>query len=106
VGSQIDLHDAIAARFSGGASVSISCGSAHQAARAVEWCVNVYAERAQLHLDSMHNAIRIVRRADPSTNRRWNRTRAITGRRDRRTPLSRARGALTSRPGSPANWRC
>jgi predicted dehydrogenase len=60
--ARIVLHDAIAARFRGGASAAISCGSAHHAALAVEWYLIVYADRAQLHVESMHNRIRVVRK--------------------------------------------
>lgn len=66
-GRRLDLHDAICAQFSGGASASIACGSAHQAAREVEWYLQVYADRAQMRVDSTHNSIRIVR-ADGSTD--------------------------------------
>lgn len=57
-----DLHDAIAARFTGGATASISCGSAHRAATAVEWYLIVYGDAAQLHVESTHNSVRVVRR--------------------------------------------
>jgi predicted dehydrogenase len=61
-GSRIDLHDAIAARFAGGGTASISCGSAHLAATAVEWYLIVYGVDAQLHVESMHNSLRVVTR--------------------------------------------
>lgn len=58
---RLDLHDAIAARFTGGATASIACGSAHRAATAVEWYLLVYGDRGQLHVESIHNGLRVVR---------------------------------------------
>lgn len=60
--SRMDLHDAIAARFTGDGTASISCGSAHRAAIAVEWYLIVYGDRGQLHVESMHNSLRVVYR--------------------------------------------
>lgn len=64
--SRIDLHDAIAARFTGGATAAISCGSSHRAANPVEWYLIVYADHGQLHVESLHNRLSVVYR-DGST---------------------------------------